>query len=217
MSVIVSCEEFGKNSMEKAEMLLAAIPGGVSKAVKSAIVRTAQHVKTQSSKRARERYAISAGTLKSRSDVQISYNYTAGEGVQANINFRGQKIALHKFSGASPSSPAYGGDPVPVKIGGDWKLARPGVTARGHQLVSTSPTTFGKAFVAQFGSGHVGIFERTGGVTSSGADALKELMGDSFPQMIDNMEVADKLAKDAISKFDERIEHEIDTILNGWR
>jgi len=217
MSVIVSCEEFGKNSIEKAELLLAAVPDGVNRAVKSAIQRTAQYVRTQASKRVRERYAISAGTLKKYSDVQIRYNYTAGVGVQADIIFKGKKIGLHKFSGSSPAAPTFAGDPVPVEIGSQWKLARPGVAARGHQLVSTAPTLFEKSFVATFSNGHTGMFERTGGKTSSGSDEIKEIMGDSFPQMIGNTEVADKLAQDAISKFDERIEHEIDAILNGWR
>ena len=54
-------------------------------------------------------------------------------------------------------------------------------------------------------------------MTDTGNDELRELMGDSLPQMIGNEEVMEKLSKDAMDKFDERIAHEVDAILNGWR
>ena len=41
-------------------------------------------------------------------------------------------------------------------------------------------------------------------------------MGASVAQMVGNEEVAEKLVKDASDKFEERIEHEITRILNGW-
>jgi hypothetical protein len=65
-------------------------------------------------------------------------------------------------------------------------------------------------------SGHVGIFERTGGVSSTGSDSIRELMGSSIPQMLGNPEVQQKLTNEAIAKFDERLDHEVQRILNGW-
>ena len=38
-----------------------------------------------------------------------------------------------------------------------------------------------------------------------------------LPQMIGNDEVLEKLSKDAMDKFDQRMAHEVDAILNGWR
>ena len=65
-------------------------------------------------------------------------------------------------------------------------------------------------------SGHTGIFRRTGGATSTGGDELKEIMGSSVPQMIGNEEVLQKISKEAAEKFEERLEHEVLRILNGW-
>ena len=66
-------------------------------------------------------------------------------------------------------------------------------------------------------SGHVGIFERTGGATSTGNDALQEFMGSSVPQMVGSEDVQQTLVDETMKKFDERLEHEINAIINGWR
>jgi len=219
----ITFEEVGKQSLSRAELLLAGFPGAVDKALKSAMKRTAEHVRTQSGRRARERYAIGSGTIRADSgkrddNIKIQYTYAAGAGVQANIHFRGAKIPLYRFDGSAPGAPTFNSSEyVNIMIQGNWRRVHPGVSARGHQLKSTSPTQFKNAFVASFGSGHTGIFERTGGMTGSGSDELRELMGDSLPQMIGNDEVLDKLSKDAMDKFDERMTHEVDAILNGWR
>lgn len=215
--ISVGIEDFGKTSLDRAELLLAGIPGGLEKAVNSAMSRTAQYVRTQASKRVRERYAISAGDLRTDSNVKINYRYTPGAGVEASIRFSGRKIPLYRFSGASPKTPTQSPEIVNILINGRWVKAHPGVAASGHQLKDTAPTRFQNAFVAAFGSGHIGIFERTGGVTAGGRDEIKELMGSSIPQMIGNEEVLESLAKDATDKFDERLAHEVDAVLNGWR
>lgn len=41
-------------------------------------------------------------------------------------------------------------------------------------------------------------------------------MGSSVPQMIGNEEVLQKISKEAAEKFEERLEHEVLRILNGW-
>ena len=65
-------------------------------------------------------------------------------------------------------------------------------------------------------SGHIGIFERTGGITSGGNNEIKELQGSSVPQMLGSKEVQDELVNKASQKFEERMEHEIMRIMNGW-
>lgn len=219
----VTFSEVGRQSIDRAELLLAGFPGAFDKAVQSAMRRTAEHVRTQSGRRAKERYAIGGDTIRanvsSRSDnVKIRYTFTPGHGAEASITFAGTKIPLYRFSGASPKSPTFNtSEYVNILIRGEWRRVHPAIPAAGHQLKSTSPTKFRDAFVAQFKSGHTGIFERTGGMTDTGNDELRELMGDSLPQMIGSEEVMDKLSKDAMDKFDDRIAHEVDAILNGWR
>lgn len=42
-------------------------------------------------------------------------------------------------------------------------------------------------------------------------------MGSSVPQMVGNEDVQQALVDDTMKKFDERLEHEINVIINGWR
>ena len=101
-------------------------------------------------------------------------------------------------------------------IGGAWKTVHPGITAAGHQFKSTSPVTIPNTFVAQMSNGHTGIFERTGGATDSDGDEIRELMGSSVPQMLGNEEVEQRLGEESMEKFEERLDHEIIRLLNGW-
>ena len=101
-------------------------------------------------------------------------------------------------------------------VNGNLRPVHPGIAAAGHQLVSTSPPTFSRAFVAQMKSGHIGIFERTGGKTATGDAEIKEIMGSSVPQMLGNEDVQESLAEKTMAKMDERLEHEVNRILAGW-
>lgn len=211
----ITVEEFGGGSLARAEKLLAGITGGVEKATKSAMTRTVSHVRTQSTKRIRERYAISAANVRANENIKVTYRM--GGGVQADILFSGTKIPLFRYSGASPKGPQFQKDAlVRALVSGEWKTVHPGVPGAGHQLNSTGPTTFQNSFVASFRSGHTGIFERTGGSTSTGGAEIKEIMGSSPAQMVGNGEVVEKLSEDASKKFEERMDHEIARILAGW-
>ena len=208
---IVKIEEFGGKSLSRAEKLLAGIPGGVEKAVKSAMPRAVSHLQKQSYERIRERYAISEANIREDETIKVEYHY--GGGVQAVVRFSGHKIPLYRFDGASPKSPTYDKSKlVSALVSGGWKMVHPGAAASGHQLKGTAPTVFDNAFVAAMNAGdkkHVGIFERVG-------NSIQELMGSSVAQMIGSDEVKEKLAEDASRKFEERMEHEIDRLLNGW-
>lgn len=218
--MIVYLEPSIQEAVERAERMLAAMPGGFEKALRSACNRTAQFTRTRISRRVRERYAISAGNLRSDENINISYHATNGGG-EAVIDITGRKIPTWRFEGSGPKSPAYQSKLVPVLIGDQterkWRMVHPGVTARGRLLKSSGPQTLTDSFTATFRSGHTGIYERTGGMTSGMRDEIKEKMGLSIPQMAGNEEVLEKLSRDAAEKFDERIDHEIAAILNGWR
>lgn len=213
MSVIV--ETFDRGALERAEKMLTGIDGGMHKALRSAIQRTAGFLRTNSTKAIRERYAISAANIRANENVTIRYNYR--DGAQVFITFAGQKIPLYRYDGASPAQPAYNtGKWVSVMINGKEKRVHPGVAASGHQLKSTSPTRYENAFVARMKSEHIGIFERTGGMTQNGSTEIKEIMGSSVPQMLGNKEVLEKLSHQAMEKFEERLDHEVLRIMNGW-
>ena len=205
----------GGTSLSKAEKLLAGIEGGIEKATRSAMQRAVSNLRTNSSKIIREKYDISESALRMKENVTVRYSYSSG--IIAFVNFSGYKLPLFRYGGASPKNPQWDRSGwVSAMIQGKWRRVHPSLAASGHQLKSTSPTKFENAFVAQMESGHIGIFERTGGATSTGGDAIKEIMGSSIPQMLGNKEVEEKLAEKAREKFEERLDHEVNRILNGW-
>lgn len=221
-SYVVHVGIAGQDAVSQAERLLAGIPGGVDKAVKSAISRTASHLRSISARTIRERYAISQANIRASENVQINYSYQ--DGVQAQVIFAGERIPLYRFNGAAPAQPTKdtSAGRLPVMHGilangrGKFHLMYPGVPAHGHVLKSTSPALFQHAFVARMKTGHVGIYERTGGMTSGGKDEIEELFGPAVPQMLGSQEVAEKLAKEAVETFEERLLQNVNAILYGY-
>lgn len=133
---MIRIEGFGRNTLDRATKILAGFPGGVEKAVKSAMPRAVSHLRTNSTKVIRERYDISKGV---RADENISIQYLYGSGVTALVMFKGKKIPLYRYGGASPKSPKQDKSKlVNAIVFGSWRRVHPGVAAAGHQLVSTS-------------------------------------------------------------------------------
>lgn len=215
---VIRFEEVGGKSLDRAEKMLAGFPGGLDKAVKSAMSRSLSHLRTNSTKEIRKIYAISAAALRTEENIKSRYTYRPGTGISGYVLFSGHKIPLYRYDGTSPVQPTQDASKtINALINGQWRQTHPGVAASGHQKASTSPAHFENAFVARMKSGHVGIFERTGGATSTGKDALSELMGSSVPQMVGNEDVQRTLMDETMKKFDERLDHEINAIINGWR
>ncbi len=206
----------GHEAIDWAIRLLAGIEGGMEKALRSATSRAAARLRSANVQAVRERYAISAANIRENENVQITYSYNSG--VQAFVRFGGERIPLYRFDGASPSQPTRDTSArLPVMAGEDhWRMMYPSVPAAGHVLKRTSPRSFSHAFVARMKSGHVGIFERTGGMTSNGKDELEELFGPSVPQMLGNEEVEEKLAAEAMGTFEKELDHSVMAILNGY-
>ena len=210
-------EAAGQAAIERAKALLSTIPDGVDKAMKAAMSRTVQKLRSESNKAIQEKYDITDAGIRTEKNVRVRYSYQ--NGVQATVTFSGRKIPLYRFGGAYPKVPtqdiAAGRKPVMVK--GAWTMQYQGVAARGHQFKGTSPTQFMDAFVAQMKSGHIGIFERTGGSTSEGSDAIREIMGSSVAQMVGNQQVAQKLTEGAYETFESELDKAVYRILTGWR
>ena len=147
---LIRVEQVGSNTLERAEKLLAGIPDGMNRAVKSAMSRAASHLRTNSSKEIRKVYAISAGALRSEQNIKTKYTYHPGEGVSAQVLFSGCKIPLYRYNGTTPQQPTQDkSHPVTAVIQGHWRRTYPGVSAAGHQLASTSPVRFDGGFIAR--------------------------------------------------------------------
>ena len=208
-------EFIGAEKFQKAEQMLADVPGGMDRALKSATKRAVSFLRTQSTKEIRQRYDITRKDIRAEQNIRVNYRYF--NGIEARVSFRGNKIPLWRYGGSSPKTPTVNPDKTVMAIvNGNLRPVHPGIAAAGHQLVSTSPTTFSRAFVAQMKSGHIGIFERTGGKTATGDAEIKELMGSSVPQMVGDDEVKERLGDQAMEKFEERLMHEVDAIVKGW-
>ena len=217
-SVTVTVNEAaGQAAIERAKALLAGIQGGVDKAMKASMSRTVDRLRRDSNQAIREKYDISDEGIRAEKNVRVRYSYQ--NGVQATVTFSGRKIPLYRFGGAYPKVPtqdiAAGKKPVMVK--GAWTMQYQGMAARGHQFKGTGPTQFMDAFVAQMKSGHIGIFERTGGSTSEGSDAIREIMGSSVAQMVGNQQVAQRLTEGAYKTFETELDKAVYRILTGWR
>lgn len=211
----VQVQVMDQGQLDKMQALLAGIPEGAARASRSAMQRAVSHLRTNSAKAVQEKYDISAANIRANENVFIRYSYQ--DGVQAFVTFAGRKIPLFRYGGASPGGPAYDqSQRVPILVRGQWRMGHPGVAARGHQRRDTAPALFEHAFVARMGSGHVGIFERDGGKSRTGGDSIREIMGKSVAQMLDNQEIKEKLAREAAEKYMERYHHEVTRLLNGW-
>ena len=217
-SVTVTVNEAaGQAAIERAKALLAGIQGGVDKAMKASMSRTVDRLRRDSNQAIRGKYDISDEGIRAEKNVRVRYSFQ--NGVQATVTFSGRKIPLYRFGGAYPKVPtqdiAAGKKPVMVK--GAWTMQYQGMAARGHQFKGTGPTQFMDAFVAQMKSGHIGIFERTGGSTSEGSDAIREIMGSSVAQMVGNQQVAQRLTEGAYKTFETELDKAVYRILTGWR
>jgi len=206
----------GQDAIDRAAALLSGAEGGIEKAVRSAMARAVKRLQKANVTAVRERYAISAANIRENENVQVTYSYDSG--VQAFVRFGGERIPLFRFDGASPSQPTKDTSArLPVMSREDhWRLMYPSVAASGHVLKSTSPSRFEHAFVARMPNGHVGIFERTGGMTSNDKDEIEELFGPSVPQMLGSETVEKKLAEETLQSFEKDLDRSVLAILSGY-
>lgn len=214
MSAKITLDDSG--TLERVNKVLAGIEGGSTQAIKSALQRTAQHIRSGASKAIREKYDLAPAAIRENENARLSYEISSGA-ITASVYFSGRKIPLYRYGRSAPKQPTVDKSVTThALINGYWRTVHPSVPASGHQLLATAPATFSDAFVARMKSGHVGIFERTGASTANGADQIHELMGSSVPQMLGSPDVEEQITKDAAEKFYSRLEQEMYRILNGF-
>lgn len=182
--------EITSETMERTQKLLSCIPKGAERAFSNAINRALTHTKSQAFKEVRQVYAVKQKDLDSATATRIQ-KANMGNAV-GYVLFSGVKIPLYQFN----VSKHVGKKSNHIKAGlrkGSW-------------------TAFEHAFIAQMDSGHIGIFEREGKERLP----INQIMGLAGAQMMQNVEVEDRLTQEAQEKFEQRVEHEINRILNGY-
>lgn len=182
--------EITSETIERVEAVLAGVPKGAGRAISNAMNRGLSHVKTGAFKKIKEVYAVQNKALKEGTRVKISKASTGS--LAGYVAFSGCKIPLYKFS-VSPKKPGTG------------KMVKAG------QMIGKE-STFEHAFIANLRNERTGIFERT----TKKRFPIKEIMGSSAAQMIQNVNVLENLEKEAQEVINQRLEHEIDRILSGY-
>ena len=211
----VTVELLDQGRLDELTRLLAGFSKSADTAIANAQKRAVSHLRTNSTKKIQERYDISSENIRTNQNISVKYSYA--DGIEATVTFAGRKIPLYRYGGSYPKTPTVDKSKmIHAMMLGNWRTIHPGVAARGHELKGTAVTTFESAFVARMASGHVGIFDRTGGETEAGNSEIKEIMGSSVAQMVGNEQVREALADEYKDKFIERLDHEVLRIMNGW-
>ena len=182
---VIAEETFGK-----AEALLNGIPGGVYKAVGSALTRAADAGKTEAKRAVSQEYTIGSGDFL-RYTRNINHFVRGGDGsVEVVFGFAGYPIPLMHFQMSIDSE----GRPV------------------AHVKRSNAPEVLRHAFRANAGS-HWGIYERVGAERFP----IRQLYGPATTQvMYSNEAVLDAIEDKMAEIYEKRIDHEILRVLNSW-
>ncbi len=183
-------DDIGSNSLDRAQKLLAGIPGGFNRAVSAALKRSASSGEAYAARAVRKEYIVKASDYKEYTTSKRHITTSASGATEVSIEFRGYHIPLIRFDSA---------------FGKDGR-----VTARVRR--STAKQTLENAFAAKFGE-RTGIYERMGDKRFP----VHQLWGPSTTQMMDsNDDVAEDIAEKIRDTFDKRIDHETLRVLNGW-
>jgi len=183
--------EFSADRINRAIAALSHIPGAAPQAIANAINRASETARTEAARKVRELYYIKHGDVIST----INIKKATPSDLAAAVISRGSPIALTKFQ-VTPRQPQPGRrTPViaRVKRGGGGPVA--------------------SAFVARMASGHVGVFNRVG----QSRFPLTQRYGPSVPQTLGSPTVNQWVEQKATEKLDERLDHEINRILEAER
>ncbi len=182
---VIAEENFGR-----AEALLNGIPGGVYKAVGSALARAASAGKTEAKRAVTQEYTIGSGDFL-RYTRNINNFVRSGDGsVEVVFGFAGYPIPLMRFQ---------------MSVDSEGR-------AVAHVKRSNTPETLRHAF-RQTVNGHYSIYERLGVARYP----IRELYGPAATQMMySNENVMDAIEEKMAETYEKRIDHEIIRVLNGW-
>ena len=160
----------------------------MQRAMNAALKRAAQSGRAQAGRFVAERYYLSSTAFKKYFESEDKFVTGDGSDQTMNVTFRGGVIPLIEFS---TSYTGGNGLYVKVKKGGGG--------------------TIEKAFVANF-YGRNDVYERV----ARGKGGLRKLYGPSAAHMLQDIGVNDKMQKHMNDVFNQRMEHEMNRIMNGW-
>lgn len=187
MSVRIS--EVGANSLDRVNKILAGVPGGIWKASYSALKRAGDTAKTRAGQFAAAEYTINKGDFMRNVNQKSHITSQAGSLVSMSINYAGNVLPLLTFN---------------------TKFSRNGFLQTQVKRGGAS-TVLEHAFAARV-FGPIGVYERLG----SERFPVEQKYGPSTTHMMQNETVVEKMDKTVRDTFEQRLEHEITRVLNGW-
>lgn len=184
---IIHVTDVGEASLDRANRLLAGIPNGTWKAAHSALTRAAGKAKTEAGRFAAEEYAITKGTFMANVRIKSKLKGDSGGVASVSVLYAGQVLPLLTFRTRYSRG---GGITTTVKRGGGGVLAH--------------------AFIADIGG--LSVYERVG----KERFPLEKKYGPSTAHMMQDETVTENMSRLVEQTFNQRIEHEITRLLNGW-
>ena len=163
------------------------------KVLKPAMQRGLSAGRTAFNKQIKSVYYVSPAVISRYSHIGYKKVEMRSDGLIGSIEYAGTVIPLIKYN-VAPQKATYGKTPVKAAVKRD-----------------ESQVEFTEAFTAQMPNGHIGIYERK----NDSSYPIKQLYGPSVPRMAENAVVL-KTVEDRVNEvINNRMEHEIDRILNG--
>lgn len=188
---LIHIEDVGKNSLDHVNKILAGIGNGSGaiRAVHAALTRAAAKAKTEAGRFAAQEYTIGKGAFMGRTKVRTTVSGGSGGATSVSILYAGSVIPLLEFN------TRY---------------------SRGGSLTTQVKRTGGAAVLQHaFAApvfGQTAVFEHI----NQTRGPVEQKFGPSTAHMMQNENVIEQMDKTIQETFDQRIDHEISRILNGY-
>ena len=175
--------------IKEVEAALSHIPGAIPKAVAMVLNRATETVKTEAARKVRATYVVKNSDILSTMKITKAFPSS----LIARVTSTSGSMPLIKFK-VTPNVPQpQRTKPIIVRV----------------KKSGGGPVT--RAFVAQMGSGHLGVYMRAGKARSP----IEQLYGPSIPAMIGARSVTEWAEQKALEVIDKRLDHEINRILEA--
>jgi hypothetical protein len=182
--------DVAEETTERVKQILHDIPGGAQNAIYSALARAGESGRTVAARAAAKEYTITQSVFNANIRAIERVKRMDGDTISIKFGYCGYVIPLISF---------------------DTRVTANGYVATRVKRSSTREI-LDNAFMTNVGT-HTGIFERE----TSDRKPIKELFGPAPTQMMySNEEVMDSVEERASEMYEQRIEHEIYRILNGY-
>jgi hypothetical protein len=188
---MIQIEQSGQQTIDRINKILANVPGGAYKAAYSALKRAGDTAKTRAGQFAAAEYTISKSTFMGnvKEKTQVTGGNSMGGVASLSISFAGSVLPLLSFS---------------------TRYSRDGALTT-QVMRNGGAATLQHAFAAKV-FGPIAVFERVGAPRFP----VEQKFGPSTAHMMGNEQVVEKMDKTINETFEQRAEHEILRVLNGW-